>query len=144
MTSICYVDTSALAKRYVLEGGSAEFDAFCESGERELIISPLVGTELSGLLQRRARMGELTARYASEARRRFHDEVASGGWRLVPFHVAAFARASDLLWTLGTPLATLDSMHLACALLAGAQALATADRQLATAARKARLHVHTF
>ena len=108
------------------------------------IFSPLVATELSALLQRRVRAGELTSRYVNEARRRFQDEVASGAWRLVPFQAAAFSRASELLWTLGAPLATLDSMHLACALLGGAESLATADRQLATACGKAMLHVHTF
>lgn len=144
MTSICYVDTSALVKRYVEERGSPEFEDFCESSDADLVISPLVAAELTGTLQRRVRAGEVAVRYASEARRRFHDDVAAGGWRLIPFETAMFSRASDLMLTLGAPLATLDAMHLACALLHGADALATADRQLASASRRAKLRVHTF
>ncbi len=143
-SSVCYVDTSALVKRYVAERGSAAFEAFCESDDRQFVISPLVGTEFTGVLRRRLRTGELVSRYAAEARRRFHDDVASGGWRLLALDTAVFARASDLMWTLGAPLATLDAMHLAFAMLHEADSLATSDRQLAAACRKAKLDVHTF
>ncbi len=144
MGSICYVDTSALVKRYVEERGSSAFDDFCDSDERDLVISPLVGTELTGTLQRRIRAGHMTARHASEARRRFLDDVVSGGWRMIEFEAAVFSKASDLMLTIGAPLATLDAMHLACALINGADALATSDHQLATASRRAKLQVHTF
>lgn len=144
MPSVCYVDTSAVVKRYVEEPGSDAFDAFCEAGAVELVISPLVPVELTGTLRRRVRGGEINPRYASEARRRFSDDVSARGWVMIPFGAAVFSRASDLMLTLGTPLATLDALHLACALLYGVDALATADRQLAAASRKARLQVHTF
>lgn len=144
MAGICYVDTSALLKRYIDESASASFDAFCESSEADFVISPLVACELASSLQRRVRERDISARYAAEARRRFHDDVTAGGWRMLAFETAVFSRASDLLLTLGAPLATLDAMHLASALLHGADALATADRQLATASRRAKLHVHIF
>jgi predicted nucleic acid-binding protein len=144
LASICYVDTSALIKRYVEEHSSSAFDDFCESDERDLVISPLVATEFTGTLQRRVRTGQLTARHASEARRRFLDDVTSGGWRMIEFESATFARASDLMVTLGAPLATLDALHLACALIHEAAALATSDQQLATASRRAKLQVHLF
>lgn len=144
MGSICYVDTSALVKRYVEEPGSAAFDDFCAAADMDLVISPLVATEFTGTLQKRVRTGEVTPRYASQARRRFHDEVVSGGWRLIEFESATFIRASELMIGLGVPLATLDALHLACALLNQAGSMATADRQLAAASRKAKLTAVTF
>jgi uncharacterized protein len=144
MASVCYVDTSALVKRYVEERGSTAFDEFCDSDERDLVISPLVGTEFTGTLQRRVRAGHMSARHASEARRRFLDDVVSGGWRMIEFEAAIFSRASDLMVTLGAPLATLDALHLACALINEVDALATSDLQLAVASRRAKLQVHTF
>jgi predicted nucleic acid-binding protein len=144
VASVCYVDTSALVKRYVEERGSSAFDDFCESDERDLVISPLVATEFTGTLQRRVRTGHMTARHASEARRRFLDDVVSGGWRMIEFEAAVFSRASDLMLTLGAPLATLDAMHLACALINEADALATSDEQLAAASRRAKLQVYSF
>jgi hypothetical protein len=86
----------------------------------------------------------MTTRYASEARRRFLDDVVSGGWRLIEFESAVFSRASDLMVTLGAPLATLDAMHLACALINEADSLATSDLQLAAASRRAKLQVYRF
>lgn len=144
MASICYVDTSALVKRYVEEHGSSAFDEFCDSDECDLVISPLVATEFTSVLQRRVRDRHMTARHASEARRRFLDDVTSGGWRMIEFGSAIFAKASDLMVTLGAPLATLDALHLACALVNEADALATSDQQLAVASRRAKLHVHSF
>lgn len=144
MASICYVDTSALLKRYVEEPGSTSFESFCESSSHDLVISPLVATEFTGSLQRRLRGGDISVRYASQARRRFHDDVVAAGWRIVEFESAVFSTASDLMISLGSPLATLDALHLACALFYKVDALATADRQLATAGRRAKLQVYTF
>jgi predicted nucleic acid-binding protein len=77
-------------------------------------------------------------------RQRFLADVAAGGWRIVDFEADMFAKANNLMVNLGAPLATLDALHLACALQHGIPDFATADRQLATAARKAKLRVHTF
>ena len=140
----CYVDTSALIKRYVAESGSAEFDVFCTHSADELVISPLVSTEFESSLQRRLRMGQIAASQVREVRERLHADIASGGWRLQAFEAAVFGRASDLVIRLGAPLAALDALHLASALLCQAQSLATADKQLATAARKAGLRVFPF
>ncbi len=140
----CYVDTSALVKRYVHEVGSEEFDEFCTASVQNLLICPLGGTEFAGVLQRRVRNGDLTPRQASAIRQRFLADISSGGWNLIDFGNDVFSKASDLIDHLGAPLATLDALHLACALQHGANELATGDRQLANAARKARLRVHLF
>lgn len=141
---VCYVDTSALFKRYVEEEGSDGFDTFCELPAVDRVICPLGETEFTSVLQRRRRAGSLTARQVSAVRQRFLADVAAGGWRMVDFAPEIFSKASDLIAHLGAPLSTLDALHLACALQSGAPELATADRQLATAAGKAKLRVHLF
>ena len=141
---ICYIDTSALIKRYLPEPGSDAFDDFCDLPSLDRIICALGGNEFTGVLQRRVRNGEITARQASAVRERFLSDLYSGGWRMVQIGPDIYSKASELLIHLAAPLATLDALHLACALQHDAAALATADRQLATAARKAKLQVHPF
>ena len=143
-SQVCYVDTSALVKRYLPESGSDAFDDFCDLPALERIICPLGGTEITGMLQRRVRAGEISARQAGAVRERFLTDLSSGGWAMVEFRPEVFARASDLMVHLGAPLATLDALHLACALQHDAVAMATADKQLAAAARKAKLRVYLF
>lgn len=140
----CYVDTSALIKRYVEEEGSAAFDAFCELPSMDRVICPLGATELTGVLQRHVRTGLLSRHQAGTLRQSFLSDIAAGGWRMIDFGADIFARANQLMLHLGTPLATLDALHLAAALQHGVPEFATADRQLAVAARKAKLRVHNF
>ncbi len=142
--SDCYVDTSALIKRYLEETGSDEFEAFCELPGVRRLVSQLGSSELTSALQRRVRLGLLTSGQAVRARHRFLVDVAANGWTMLDFDGGVFGRAEDLMLNLGAPLTTLDALHLASAMLNGASEFATADRQLATAARKAKLRVHTF
>ncbi|MGH6609393.1 MAG: type II toxin-antitoxin system VapC family toxin [Burkholderiaceae bacterium] len=142
--SSCYVDTSALVKRYMQEAGSEAFDKFCAESGLDMLICPLGSTEFVGVLQRRVRGKQLSARQSGVISQRFLADVAAGGWRLIEFGADVFAEANNLILHLGAPLGTLDALHLACALQHGADELATGDRQLATAARKARLRVHLF
>ena len=141
---VCYVDTSALLKRYVEESGSAAFDDFCELPLINRVICPLGATEFAGALQRRVRTGLLTRHQANTLRQSFLSDVAGGGWCMIDFGADIFSRANQLMLHLGVPLATLDALHLAAALQHGAPEFATADQQLAAAARKAKLRVHTF
>lgn len=142
--TVCYIDTSALIKRYLEEDGSDAFDAFCELPAIERVLCPLGVTEFTGVLERRVRLRSLTRSQASAVRQRLLAEVAAGGWRMLEFEAEMFSRAGNLMIELGAPLATLDALHLACALHHGTQEFATADLRLATAARKAKLHVRTF
>ena len=131
-------------KRYLEEPGSDAFDAFCALPGVERVICALGVTEFTGVLQRRIRMQTLTAKQASAVRMRFLGEVAAGGWRVADFENGCFANAAALMSELGAPLATLDALHLACAMQQGATEIATADPQLAFAARKAKMRVHAF
>lgn len=140
----CYIDTSALLKRYLQESGTEAFEIFCELPSLDRVICPLGATEVTGTLQRRVRMGVLTRQQSNAVRQNFLSDVASGSWQMIDFGADIFSRAQQLMWNLGEPLATLDALHLAAALQHGAEEFATADRQLAKAARKAKLHVHIF
>jgi uncharacterized protein len=139
-----YIDTSALAKRYVAESGSTEFEAFVAGQNDECVICPLGAIELESVLQRLQRQGLIDGAYALQARRDFASDLASAVWSMQRFDAASFARGTELLRTLSCALGTLDALHLACAIELGCDALATGDRQLARAARECKLSVHSF
>jgi uncharacterized protein len=140
----CYLDTSAVIKRYIAEPHSAAFDTFFLSRNFDFVLSPLVITEITSALAKRARQRDITAAFASSTKHIFQDEVLTGSWELMEFPSSTFSEAARLISTLNLPLAALDALHLACALNSQASALATADKQLATAATKAGLQVFTF
>ena len=139
-----YIDTSALAKRYVAERGSDAFDAFLAEQTDDCIICPLGATELESVLQRLHRQGLMTAPFAQQARRDFAADLASALWAMRPFEAAAFALASELMRSLKAPLTTLDALHLACAVEFDCTGFATGDRQLARAADERGLQIHPF
>jgi uncharacterized protein len=139
-----YFDTSALAKRYVPEAGSDEVDAFLAAHPAPCVITPLVATELESILQRLARQRLIDSRFASQVRRDYAADLGAALWSMQPFEGASFARATALMRDLGTPLATLDALHLASALELGCAGIATSDRQLVKAAQAAGLAVHSF
>jgi uncharacterized protein len=139
-----YIDTSALDKRYLAEKGSDAFDAFLIAQPDECVISPLVATELESVVQRLLRQRLIDKAYAEQVREDFAADLRGALWAMRPFPSAGLARAADLLRTLAAPLATLDALHLASAVELECSAIATADRQLATAAGEHGLEVHPF
>ncbi len=139
-----YIDTSALAKRYVAERGSDAFDAFLAEQADDCVICPLGATEFESVLQGLQRQGLMTAAFAQQARRDFAADLTSALWAMRPFEAAAFALASQLLRGLKAPLATLDALHLACAIEFDCTGFATGNRQLARAAEERGLHIHPF
>jgi predicted nucleic acid-binding protein len=139
-----YIDTSALAKRYLLEAGSDAFEAFLQQCNDDCVISPLGSTEFESVLQRLRRQQLIDVDYAEQARQDFLADLHSALWVLRPFAPSGFPQAARLMRTLDVPLATLDALHLAAALDAGCQGLATGDRQLSRAASSCGLTVHDF
>jgi uncharacterized protein len=139
-----YVDTSALAKRYLAERGSDAFDAFLIGQADDCVISPLVATELESVVQRLLRRRLIDRPYANQVRDDFAADLRGALWAMRPFPSAGLSRAADLLRTLAAPLATLDAMHLASAVELECSAIATADRKLAHAAVECGLDVHSF
>ncbi len=139
-----YVDTSALGKRYVAERGSSDFDEFVSARDDDFVICPLGAMELESMFQRLQRQRLIDTAFADQARRDFASDLAAAVWSMRGFDGACFARGSELLRTLSSPLATLDALHLACAIETRCDAFATGDRQLARAATESGLTVHPF
>ena len=139
-----YIDTSALAKRYLAEKGSDAFDAFLMGQADECVISPLVATELESIVQRLLRQRLINKAYAEQVRQDFVADLRGALWAMRPFPSAGIGLAADLLRALDAPLVTLDAIHLASAVELGCTAIATGDRQLAYAASRHGLDVHPF
>ncbi|MEO7151947.1 MAG: type II toxin-antitoxin system VapC family toxin [Burkholderiaceae bacterium] len=138
-----YVDTSALIKRYVHESASARFDEFL-AGESVLVISPLGLTEFESMLQRRLRQGEFDQPYLDRSRDFLGRDIESALWQLQPFDPTVIPHATRLIRDLGTTLATLDAIHIACAQSFGCDGVATGDRQFARAAQRCGLAIFDF
>lgn len=139
-----YIDTSALAKRYVLEQGSDAFDAFLQVCEDDCVISALGTTEFESILQRLRRQGFIDAAFARRARDSFLADLHLALWAVRPFANSSFSQAAELMRSMDTPLATLDALHLASAIDFGCNGFATSDRQLSKAASRRGLTVHDF
>lgn len=136
-----YVDTSALAKRYLPEEGSDWVNALFSTGP--LAISNLAVVELASALARRTREGDLTAETRDAIFRTFLADIE----RLVVLELGAEVMQHATTMILGAPrsirLLSLDALHLATARVAFAKAqrrgvavgsFVTADTGLAAAA----------
>lgn len=139
-----YIDTSALAKRYVHEAASERFDRFVAESASDFLVTPLIVTEFVSVLRRRLRAGEFDATYLRRAESAFDRDLRDAVWSMVPVSPDAFEAASNLIRGLDLPLATLDAIHLASAIGHDCSAIATSDRQLARAAERCKLAVHDF
>jgi uncharacterized protein len=141
---LIYIDTSALAKRYLPEDGSDDFDRFL-SRATSVSISRLTMVETRCLLARRRRNRDIDAGAERRALAAFEDDLAQGFLEMHPLEDRHALGARDLLIRLAAvPLRTLDALHLAIAIAIGAQQVATADATFATAAAALRLRVERF
>lgn len=141
---IVYVDTSALAKWYVNELHSEEFEGFINQVGQGLI-ARLTVVEFRCLLARRRRAATIDTRQENAAFRAFETDAKDGYWRIEPVHDAHLLTALDLLERLrAIPLRTLDAIHLAIARTSKANMIATADKIMADAARLLELETRNF
>ena len=144
MSGLIYIDTSALAKRYLREPGSDEFDGFLER-LLSVSISRLTVAELRCLLGRRRRNRDIDTDAERRATAAFEEDVAQGFLEVHPLEDQHALGARNLLIRLAAfPLRTLDALHLAIATAIGADAVATADDTFAAAAAALRLRVEWF
>jgi uncharacterized protein len=113
-----FFDTSAVAKHYRAELGTARVDALlAEPGARHFI-SALGVVELHSVLARLTRTGQITAADFHLACGLFLADIAASLWQVVPVAAGNFPRAQQLLVQhgLGRSLRTLDALQLAVAL----------------------------
>jgi len=134
-SSPVYLDTSALAKLYVAESGSATLEAALV-GRRDLIVSELAVTELSSTIARRAREGDLSAAHAQRLYQRILQDCAGGEFRRAELTAGVHRDAERLLLGLGRRVAlrAADALHLALAAAHTAQVLITFDTRMRAAA----------
>jgi uncharacterized protein len=139
-----YVDTSALAKWYLNEAKSEEFEAFI-SGRADAAVSRLTVVEFRCLLVRRCRAGDITANHERQISDAFTDDVVSGALAVHGLDDADFHAAVVLIGELRKhPLRTLDALHLAIAKRLDAELVATADRVMAAACKELDIDVAGF
>ena len=139
-----YLDTSALAKWYLNEPFSEEFEAFIRA-QPSAAISRLTVVEFRCLLARRRRAGELTKAVELRVFASFEDDVRAGFLQVHPIVDEHLIAALGLIARLGRfPLRTLDALHLAVAQGIHVRRLATADKTMAAAGRAIGLGVVRF
>ncbi|MBL4774625.1 MAG: type II toxin-antitoxin system VapC family toxin [Mariprofundus sp.] len=131
---LVYLDTSALAKWYLHEAGSDQFVAWIKQQD-DVHISSLTVTEMRCMLARRKRMGEISPELERQVFATFTEDVERG---YLSQHALLDQHATSAIGLIDQlpqhALRTLDAMHLAVARMIAAEAIATSDRVMASAA----------
>jgi uncharacterized protein len=139
-----YVDTSALAKLYIPEAGSAAFQSYA-ARLKSAWISRLAVVEFRCMLGRRVRAKMISPQDQASARGLFEADIARGLWDVVPLDDQHVVHAAALIDRLsGIALRTLDAVHLAVARSLEAGELATSDPTMASAGGALGLRVASF
>lgn len=112
--SLYFVDTSALAKRYISEIGSAWTDNWITaSSGNTILISQLAILEFYSLLNRRHREKKLSLSDLVAHRNNFNIHVKTE-YLVVPLDQQVWQLSYELIFK--HPLKTLDTLQLACAI----------------------------
>ena len=133
---ITYVDTSTLIKLLIDEAGSNRARQVWDSADA-LVTVRLTAVEARATLAAATRAKRLTSRQLIAAVAEF--DLLWSSLNVVEVNADIIARASDLADV--HALRGYDAVHLAAALVAGAELFTSADRRLCLAARNAGLHV---
>jgi predicted nucleic acid-binding protein len=141
MGVLTYIDTSMLVKRYVPEVGAQALEQRLLGELPTLIISELVRVELVSSLRRMERKGLIDRGFGSAALAYFMDDITQARVKVLPLNSMCLERAASLIAQLKSPLAALDGLHLATALIHHAVHFFTTDLQLSRAASEAGLVV---
>ena len=139
-----YIDTGALAKWYLNEPRSDDFEAFI-TARPQAAISRLTVVEFRCLLARRRRSGDITRAIERRVLGAFEGDISRGSLIVHPLEDRHALGAAALISELSRhPLRTLDALHLAIAQDVAAPLIATADRVMADAASALGLPVERF
>ena len=128
------VDSSALAKRYVLEESSAILDRRLQRAS-ELALCILLVPEIISGLNRRLREDILSEKEYGKIKRQLLEDVRDA--TVLQLTPAVISHSVKLLET--NVLRAMDALHVACALEWQADLFVTADKRQWTAAKKAGL-----
>ena len=127
-------DSSALAKRYVLEEGSGKIDHILQNASKLGLFTILVPELISGLIRRRREHVLSTDDYRTIKKQLMEDVHDAVVLQITP---AVISHSVKLLE--GNVLRAMDAMHIACALEWQAELFVTADRRQYKAAKNAGL-----
>ena len=113
-----FFDTSAVAKRYRTETGSAKVDDLFISAGNIFSVSRLTVVELHSAYAKLVRTGHLTPPDFEKLTRRFRSDIRSKRWQIVRITVAHFESAVRLVRRAGLSknVRTLDALQLSVAL----------------------------
>ena len=128
------VDSSALAKRYILEDGSEIMDQLLQRTS-ELAFCVILVPEIISGLNRRLREQFLSARDYGKVKRQLLDDVRDA--TVLQITPTVISRSVKLLEA--HVLRAMDAIHVACALEWKADIFVTADRRQLMAAKKSGL-----
>jgi uncharacterized protein len=134
-----YIDTSVLGAYYCREALNTAVDSALGRVEGP-VISALSEVEFCSLVAKKQRLRELNKAQVRGILDLFGNHIAEGFYRRVAMTHDHFSMARQLITSGRVALKTLDALHLAVA-LNEAVPLLTADRQLATAAKRHRCKV---
>ena len=131
-----YFDSSALAKRYIEEAGTAEVLAWCERAS-ELALSAIAIPELISAFCRLQREGHLTrAQYQAIKHALMTDIADALILETTPEVIQHAVKALE-----SHPLRGMDAIHLGAALVCAAEAFVSADARQCQAAKQLGLKV---
>lgn len=118
---LCFIDTSALAKRYVPELGSSWIGTLCQT--TTVALAGLAVVEIASVLTRNLRDSRISVAQHTRARRLFL--VHSRSYLSIDLRPEVLDRASLIIPLLphGTTVRSLDAIQLACAEVAFAAAI---------------------
>ena len=139
-----YYDTGLLLKLYTNERDSEMVRNFVVRRREALVFTPMHYAECVSALRLKCFRGEASEEEVAGALRDIESDVATGVLRTAPVEWdAAWLRCRILsdAHAASTGCRTLDALHVACALLLGADQLMTGDGRQAALARKAGLRV---
>lgn len=128
-----FLDTSALAKRYVQEPGSEELEELFASIATEVFLSTLAFVEFASALGRKLRDKEITKAKTSETIKELEEDWSSV-FEKIPLEdmLAETAAAIALEYSLKGA----DAVHLASAQVISAELFVASDNKLIRVAKK--------
>ncbi|MBN1393647.1 MAG: type II toxin-antitoxin system VapC family toxin [Pirellulales bacterium] len=124
-------DTSALAKRYIEERGTARVAELC-AGAEEVVVSVLCAAEMISGMNRLRREGFLSSRKYAALKKELAADLAQAA--IAQITPEAVAGAVDILEQ--TSLRTLDALHVAAAIDKQCDLFVSADAAQCEAAEK--------
>lgn len=131
-----FFDSSAFAKRYVEEIGSQLVDDICLNA-KEVSVSVICVPEIMSALNRRVREKGLSRQDYVTIKQHLSDDVRDAVIvNLIPEVIVTSTKLLE-----ASPLRAMDALHVACALVWGAELFVSSDKRQIAAAKKAGLKI---